>query len=168
MSLSFNFEGKVALITGSSSGIGAATAILFSKSGANVVVTGRNADNVSNVAKQCREVSNNKTKALEVVADVTKEEDLKRLINETIKTFGKLDILVNNAGAGIMANISDPDYIKKFKNILDINLNSVVLLTHLSVEHLEKTKGNIINISSIAALRSVSKCLFCNDHVNLN
>ena len=89
MSLKFNFEGKVVLITGSSSGIGAATAQLFTESGANVVVTGRNADNVKEVAKKCREVSQNKTKVFEVIADITNEEDVKRLVNETIKTFGK-------------------------------------------------------------------------------
>ena len=155
MSIKFNYEGKVALITGSSSGIGAATALLFCKSGADVVVTGRNADNVSDVAKQCREVSNNKSQVMEVVADLTKEEDIKRLVNETIKTFGKLDILVNNAAVGSMIGIGDPGYVTKYKTSLDINLNSVVLLTYLSVEYLEKTKGNIINISSIGAIRSV-------------
>ena len=166
MSLKFNFEGKVALITGSSSGIGASTALLFAKSGADVVVTGRNADNVADVAKLCREVSNNKSKVLEVVADITKEEDAKRLVNETIKKFGKLDILVNNAGAGVAANITDTDYMAKFQKTLDLNLNAVVLLTHLSVKHLEKTKGNIINISSIAALRSVSNSKIINKILN--
>src|SRR5882672_1072462 len=98
MSVSYDFRGKVVLITGSSSGIGAATAILFAKSGAQVVVTGRNAENVKSVAKQCSDVSPNKSKTLEVVADVTKEEDLERLVKKTIDTFGKLDLLVNNAG----------------------------------------------------------------------
>ena len=157
MSLRFNFEGKVVLITGSSSGIGAATALLFSKSGATVVVTGRNADNVSNVAKQCREVSASyNSQVLEVVADITKEEDLKRLIDETIKTFGKLDILVNNAGIGITTDSNDEYFYEKYQKMMETNLNSVVLLTHLSVKHLEKTKGNIINISSIGGLMTVS------------
>ena len=160
MSLTFNFDGKVVLITGSSSGIGAATAIQFAKAGANVVVTGRNAKNVSSVAIQCNEVSPKKLKALEVVADVTKQEDAKRLVDTTIKTFGKLDILVNNAGAAIMVNVTDPTFYEKYEQTLDTNLNSVVYLTHLSVEHLEKTKGNIINISSIVGIRSVSDYTF--------
>ena len=156
MAITFNFEGKVVLITGSSSGIGAATAVQFAKAGANVIVTGRNADKVKAVAKQCREVSPKKANPLEVLANVTKREDLKRLVETTIKTFGRLDVLVNNAGVGIGAKITDSDYMDKFQNALDINLNSVVYLTHLSVEHLEKTKGNIINISSIAGIRAVS------------
>ena len=155
MSVKYDFEGKVALITGSSSGIGASTAILFAKSGASVVVTGRNAKNVSEVAKKCREVSHDKSKALEVVADLIKEEDLKRLVDITIKTYGKIDILVNNAGIGFWADIKDEDYYEKYRKVLELNLNSVVLLTHLCVSHLEKTKGNIINISSIASLRPV-------------
>ena len=156
MVITFNFEDKVVLITGSSSGIGAATAVQFAKAGANVVVTGRNTDKVKAVAKQCNDVSPNKAKALEVVADVTIREDLKRLMDTTIKTFGKLDILVNNAGAGIATDISESDFFEKYQKVIDINLNSVVYLTHLSVKHLEKTKGNIINISSIGAKRWVS------------
>ena len=156
MAITFDFEGKVVLITGSSSGIGAATAVQFAKAGANVVVTGRNADRVKAVAKQCRKVSPKKANPLEVLADITKREDLRRLVETTIKTFGRLDILVNNAGFGVLASVTDPEYMDKFQNALDINLNSVVYLTHLSVEHLEKTKGNIINISSVAAIRPVS------------
>lgn len=156
MSVQFNFEGKSVLITGSSSGIGAETALQFTRSGANVVITGRNEDNVSKVAKKCRDLSKNKTKVLEVIADVTKEEDMRRLVKETIAAFGRLDILVNNAGEGLRVAVTDPEFIVKFKKTMDINLISVVLLTHLCVEHLEKSKGNIINISSVAALRNVS------------
>ncbi|CAG2180718.1 unnamed protein product, partial [Oppiella nova] len=83
--------------------------------GANVVITGRNAENVSKVSKQCSDVSPKRLKPLEVVADVTKEEDLHRLLDTTIKTFGKLDILVNNAGAGSLVAITDENFIKNHK-----------------------------------------------------
>ena len=105
MSNSKSISGKVALITGSSSGIGAATAILFSKAGAQVVVTGRNAQKVSEVAKQFSKVSPKGLDALEVVADVTNTDDCKRLIDSTISKFGKLDIIVNNAGFGTNSSI---------------------------------------------------------------
>ena len=155
MSLQYNFSGKVVLITGSSSGIGAATAVQFSRAGANVVVTGRRADRVSEVAKECLKVSPKQSKALEVVADVTKPEDLRRLVDTTVKHFGKLDVLVNNAGAGIAAKIDEKDFYDKFQKAMQINLDSVVYLTHICVEHLEKTKGNVINISSVGGLRAV-------------
>ncbi|KAJ6645713.1 17-beta-hydroxysteroid dehydrogenase 14 [Pseudolycoriella hygida] len=157
MSVSFDFKGKSVIITGSISGIGAETAKQFTKFGANVVITGRNASKVSEVAQMCRTISTmseTKTEILEVVADVTNENDMRRLVNETISAFGKIDILVNNAGEGLRAPITDPEILTKFRKTMDINLMSVVLLTHLCVEHLEKTKGNIINISSVAALRN--------------
>ena len=166
MSVKFDFEGKVALITGSSSGIGASTALLFAKSGASVVVTGRNAENIKEVAKKCREVSHGREVALEVVADLTKGEDIKRLVDTTIKTYGKIDILVNNAGFGVRAGITDADYFEKFRKSQELNLNSAVLLTHLCVPHLEKTKGNIINISSVEAIRIIVSVL--GHLINLN
>lgn len=153
MANSRDFSGKVALITGSSSGIGAATAISFSKAGAQVVVTGRNADNVSKVAQECEKVSPNGLKALEVVADLMKEEDCKRLIDSTISKFGKLDILVNNAGAAVVTPIKDPSIMDSYDRIMKLNVRSVVYLTHLAVEYLEKTKGVIINISSVLGIK---------------
>ncbi|CAG2161536.1 unnamed protein product [Oppiella nova] len=169
MSLSYDFSGKVALVTGSSSGIGAATAILFAKSGANVVVTGRNATKVSEVAKQCLNdyatkvsevakqclnVSPKGLKALEVVADVTRDEDLVRLVDTTVKEFGKIDILVNNAGSALKASISDSNFMENYRHVLKTDLDSVVFLTHICVKHLEKSKGNIINMSSIRSTQT--------------
>ncbi|CAG2180696.1 unnamed protein product, partial [Oppiella nova] len=90
--------GKVVLVTGSSSGIGKGIVKLFSVLGAEVVVTGRKEGQVKRVAQEVQELSPKKLKPLAVVADVTKNDDLNRLMNETIKTFGKLDVLVNNAG----------------------------------------------------------------------
>ncbi|CAG2180399.1 unnamed protein product, partial [Oppiella nova] len=123
-----------------------------------VVVTGRRADKVSEVAKECLKVSPKQSKALEVVADVTKPEDLRRLVDTTVKHFGKLDVLVNNAGAGTVTSINNKDFYEIYQRIIQINLNSVVYLTHICVEHLEKTKGNVINISSVGGMRPVQGC----------
>ncbi|XP_054161153.1 uncharacterized oxidoreductase SSP0419-like [Oppia nitens] len=150
--ITYNFLGKVALVTGSSSGIGAATAQLFAKSGANVVVTGRNADGLAKVAKQCTDVSPKQLTALEVVGDLTNKEDCDRLIETTVQKFGKLDILVNNAGLSSMAKITDDDYMEKYMHVMSANLNSVVYMTHKCVPYLAKTRGNVINISSIAGM----------------
>ncbi|CAG2111566.1 unnamed protein product [Medioppia subpectinata] len=108
------------------------------------------AHNVSKICEECTEVSPKCLKALPVVADVTKEADL----DTTIKTFGKLDILVNNSGIGSFSHISDAEYFKTQRSMFDTNLNSVIYLTHKSIQYLEKTKGNIINISSVFGIQS--------------
>ena len=156
MSVSFDFTGKVILITGSSSGIGAATAVLFAKSGAQVVITGTKADKLSKVAQQCQQVSPEGLVALQVVADVINEEDLKRLVDNTIKEFGQLNVLVNNAGAGLTNAIDEQVYIENVKKLLDTNLLSALRLTQLCVPYLEKSKGNVVNISSVSAFLPVS------------
>ncbi|CAG2123386.1 unnamed protein product, partial [Medioppia subpectinata] len=85
---------------------------------------------------------------------------MRRLVDQTIKHFGKLDILVNNAGAGSSGPIADKNYYEIYQKQMDINLNSVVYLTHICVEHLEKTKGNIVNISSMGGLRACALDMF--------
>ncbi|CAG2110189.1 unnamed protein product [Medioppia subpectinata] len=84
MSTSKNFESKIVLITGSGGGIGARIAVEFARYGAQVVINDRNADNLSEVAKQCAAVSPKGLKPLEVLADVSKDVDCKRLIDSTI------------------------------------------------------------------------------------
>jgi NADP-dependent 3-hydroxy acid dehydrogenase YdfG len=91
------------------------------------------------------------------VADLTKENDLKRLVDTTIKEYGKLDVLVNNAGSTVPSSIKDDRVLDEFDKIFNIDIRSVVELIHLSIPHLEKSKGTIINISSIAALAPVVK-----------
>ncbi|XP_035439569.2 3-oxoacyl-[acyl-carrier-protein] reductase FabG-like [Spodoptera frugiperda] len=137
---------KVAIVTGASSGIGAATAIKFAEEGAKVALVGRNQEKLNKVAKKCGN-------PLIIAADVSKDEDAKRIIEETIKRFGKIDILVNNAGIGGTTNILDEGVIKVFDQIMNTNLRSAVVLTHLAAQHLVKTRGNIVNISSVAAYK---------------
>ncbi|XP_054166113.1 3-oxoacyl-[acyl-carrier-protein] reductase FabG-like [Oppia nitens] len=156
MSIKYDFSGKVVLITGSSSGIGAATAVQFARSGAMVVVTGRRAVLVSEVAKQCQNVSPKQFKPLEVVGDISQKPDCKRLVETTIGHFGRLDVLVNNAAIGTPGALSDGDYYDKFEAVMQLNLNTTVYLTYLSVDYLSKTGGNIVNISSGAGIRPVS------------
>ncbi|CAH0579147.1 unnamed protein product [Chrysodeixis includens] len=148
-----NFTGKVVIVTGSSSGIGAAIAIKFAEQGAKVAIVGRNKNKLNDVAKKC----NN---PLVIVADVTKEDDVKKIINETVKQFGKIDILVNNAGMGIETGITRENALEAYNTVMATNLHSVIHLTHLAVPYIIKTKGNIINISSIASLSVAFKAGF--------
>ncbi|CAH0691715.1 unnamed protein product [Spodoptera exigua] len=141
-----SFQDKVVIVTGASSGIGAATAIKFAEEGAKVAIVGRNHEKLGNVAKKC----NN---SLIIAADVSKDEDAKKIIERTVKRFGKIDILVNNAGIGRVTNILDEGVINVNDQILSTNLRAVVVLTHLAAPYLVKTKGNVVNISSVAGYR---------------
>ncbi|CAG2104091.1 unnamed protein product, partial [Medioppia subpectinata] len=156
-----NFTDKVVLITGSSSGIGEGIAKLFAVLGAKVVVTGRKEADVHKVALELEKLSPYKIKPLEVAADLTKSEDINRLVEQTIKTFGKLDVLVNNAGAGKATLIGDPDLLKSWDFTFGIDLRAVVELTHAAVPYLEKTNGTIIDTSSIAATYPGSSAYNC-------
>lgn len=143
-----SFSGKVALITGASSGIGADAARHLAKLGANVSIVGRNEKRLNEVADQI--IKAGSPMPFPIVADVTK--DAERIINETIKHFGQLDILVNNAGIFSLDSVIDFD-VNEFDRLLNTNLRSVIVLTNLAVPHLEKTKGNIVNVSSDAGLK---------------
>ena len=90
-----------------------------------------------------------------MIGDLTKTEDMTKLLDETIKTFGKLDVLVNNAGIYYQTNITDKDLITKWDQMLNINLRAVVQLIHQSVPYLEETNGTVIDMSSIEATRPV-------------
>lgn len=148
-----SFTGKIILITGGSSGIGADAAIHLAKLGASVAIVGRNAERLNEVAEQIR--LSGSPEPFAVIADVTK--DTERIISETIQRFGKLDVLINNAGI-IRNNSGEPlGALDTFDQIFNTNVRSVLALTKLAVPHLEKTKGNVINISSIAGTVTSSR-----------
>ncbi|XP_054154657.1 L-xylulose reductase-like [Oppia nitens] len=148
-----DFSGKVVLITGSSGGIGAALSRHFARSGAQVVVNGRNGQNVGKVASDCNSLSPKKLKALQVVADVTIDDDCRRLVDTVICRLGRIDILVNNAGAGAFGSIYDPKLMQTYDHMMKLDVRSVVLITQLVVPHLERTKGVIVNISSSLSVK---------------
>lgn len=140
-----SFAGKSVIVTGASSGIGAATAILFAKQGANVVIVGRNQTKLTSVTEKLPK--NAKSSILQ--ADVTT--DAKKIIDETVGKFGRIDVLVNNAGFGKYGSLTDGEFLEAYDTIMRTNVRAVAELTMLAVPHLAKTKGNIINISSVAA-----------------
>lgn len=153
-----SFTGKVVLITGASSGIGADAARHLAKSGANVAIVGRNETRLNAVADEIKQLG--LATPLAIVADVTK--DSERIVNETIGQFGKLDVLINNAGVVTYDNIVDVKQ-SEFDRIFGTNVWSAIELTQRCVPHLEKTKGNVINVSSVAGLKalqnSISYCI---------
>jgi len=143
------FTGKVALITGASSGIGAAAAKLFSKLGATLALSGRNIENLKTVASECE----GETEPILIKADLGTEADTKLLIEKAISELGQIDILVNNAGVLELGSIENTT-LDQYDRVMNVNLRAVYHLTMLAVPHLVKTKGNIVNVSSVNGLRS--------------
>ncbi|CAH1781855.1 unnamed protein product [Owenia fusiformis] len=152
-----NLTGKVALITGASSGIGAATAVLFSKLGARLAIHGRNETNLQKTAAECAGTE----KPFLCIGDLSKEDDTKRIFEETVKHFGGLNILVNNAGVIETGSIENTS-LEQYDRVMNVNVRSIYQLTMLAVPYLERTKGNIVNVSSVNGLRSFAGVLAYN------
>lgn len=141
-------EGKVALVTGSSQGIGQAIAIRLASVGADIIIDYRSHSSGAEETKAKVEATGRK--GLVVKADLGIVSDVKKMVAEAIQNFGKLDILVNNAGLEKNASfwdVTEEDY----DNVLNVNLKSVFFATQALVQHLKETKrpGKIINISSV-------------------
>ncbi|XP_037292686.1 uncharacterized oxidoreductase MexAM1_META1p0182-like [Manduca sexta] len=143
-----SFASKVVIVTGASDGIGAATAIKFTKEGADVTLVGRTEDKLAKVAAECAKHGKN---PLVIKADVSKDEEAKTIVARTIQTFGKLDVLVNNAGIFFLDDIMKPNFMETFDSTMNTNMRAVALITHLAAPHLVETKGNVVNVSSIGA-----------------
>ncbi|CAO4378078.1 unnamed protein product [Caenorhabditis nigoni] len=154
MSTIARFSGKVVLVTGSSNGIGRATAILFAQEGAKVTITGRNPQRLEDTKQEILKAGIPEDHVLAIATDLATEEGQDELINETIQKFGKLDILVNNAGAAFNddeAKTGVDQNVSVYDKIMQINLRSVVTLTQKAKKYLVEAKGEIVNVSSIAA-----------------
>ena len=146
----YDFTGKVALITGSSSGIGAAIALQFAEYGARVTITGRDSETLKAVGKEIEDKSGHRP--LQIHGDFIDQSFANELIEKTITEYGQLDFLVNNAGIGTIGGLESENFMAEFDKVFAINVRAPVHLIKLAAPHLEKTKGNIINISSIASL----------------
>uniref|UniRef100_A0AAY3ZY39 Ketoreductase domain-containing protein n=1 Tax=Denticeps clupeoides TaxID=299321 RepID=A0AAY3ZY39_9TELE len=141
---------KVALITGASSGIGAATSVLFAKLGARLALNGRDVENLADVARQCADRG---AEPLLVPGDLTDDETVRKTVERTVAHFGRLDVLVNSAGILAMGSIETTD-LEQYDKVMNVNVRSVYHLTHLCVPHLIRTKGSIVSVSSVNGQRS--------------
>ena len=150
-------DGKVAIVTGSSSGIGEEIARRLSDLGANVVVNSANSVNAGQqVAKSLL------TKSLYIQADISDQAAGQQLIDKTISEFGQLDILINNAGWTTLVAHHDLDSLTDeiFEKTFDVNVFGTWWLTKAAIPHLKKSKdGNIVNITSIAGVRPVGSSI---------
>ena len=139
--------GKVAIITGSSRGIGKATAKLFVNEGANVTITGKDPKRLEAAAKEIGNV-------FSVSGDIRKESDVQNIVKKTLEKFGKIDILVNNAGIFPQIKLLHEISEKEWNEVIDVNLTGQFRFTKAVIPHMEKNGGCIINVSSDAGLKA--------------
>jgi 3-oxoacyl-[acyl-carrier protein] reductase len=142
---------KTVLITGSSRGLGASTAVEFAKKGYNVIINYKESEKqaqflVNRIQKECR------VKAVSIKADISREKDVKRLVRVALEKMGAIDVLVNNAGIAIDSTLEDKS-VENFRKILDTNLIGTFLTCkYIGKEMFNKKSGTIINISSNSAI----------------
>ncbi|PYF72672.1 SDR family oxidoreductase [Pedobacter nutrimenti] len=147
-----NFKGKTVLITGASSGIGKACAEEFAKKGANLVLAARQYVTLCEITADLEK--RYPVKAIAVSADVSKEDDCEQLVRQAMATFGGIDILLNNAGISMRALFSELD-LSVLKKLMDVNFWGTVYCTKYALSEIQKTKGSIIGVSSIAGYRGL-------------
>ena len=142
-----NIEGKVVVITGASSGLGEATARLLSAQGATVVLGARRVDRIQSLAD---ELTGRGGKALALQTDVTHREQVKRLVDAAVQTYGRIDVMINNAGLMPQSPLERLK-IDEWDRMIDVNIKGVLYGIAAALPHMKQQKaGHIINVSSVA------------------
>ncbi|MGI6152861.1 MAG: SDR family NAD(P)-dependent oxidoreductase [Christensenellaceae bacterium] len=145
----FRIDGKTAVVTGASSGLGKRASLCYAAEGANVVLLARRKEKLEDTAKKIREETEGD--ALVVECDVSKEEDVKNAVGQAIGKYGKIDILLNAAGVAIPGSVESLSA-EDWDKAMGINLRGVFLMTKYIIPHMrEKKYGKIVNIASINA-----------------
>jgi NAD(P)-dependent dehydrogenase (short-subunit alcohol dehydrogenase family) len=145
-----SMKGRVVLITGASSGIGRATALIFARNGAGVFAVGRNESELNSLKNESAGFEGSIRTHL---ADVTELDQVDRLVTETVDNLGQIDVLVNAAGI-IKSGSLETTTLDEWDKMLNVNLRSVFYLMQRCVPHLELSKGNIVNVSSVTGTRA--------------
>src|SRR5512132_1355207 len=142
-----NIEGKVIVITGASSGLGEASARLLSTQGASVVLGARRQDRIQSLAD---ELTGSGGKALAVTTDVTHCEQVKRLVDAAVQTYGRIDVMINNAGLMPQSPLERLK-IDEWNRMIDVNIKGVLYGIAAALPYMKQRKaGHIINVSSVA------------------
>ena len=159
-------QGKVAVVTGGSRGIGFAIAETFLREGASVVISGSSRDHLDAATKSLASYSG---RVSAVQADVRRYEDVERLMATAGRDFGGLDILINNAGVGVFKPVAETT-VEEWHRVLDTNLSGVFYGCHAAIPHMKRRGGGwIINISSLASKNAfVNGGVYCASKSALN
>ncbi|OGO06441.1 MAG: hypothetical protein A2Y92_00170, partial [Chloroflexi bacterium RBG_13_57_8] len=148
-----DLQGKVALITGGGRGLGVAITKRFVKEGARVCITGRHRETLEKVAKTLPKGS-----VHVCPGDVSRDEDARRMVEETVKFGGKLDVLVNNAASDVKGRITELDP-ADWRKVIETNLTGPFLLMHFAIPFMVKAGGgSVINIASLGGTRCLPAC----------
>lgn len=141
------YKDNVTIITGASSGIGEALAYELARQGAWLALGARRLDNLETIAAKCRQLGG---KAVAVQADVSQQAECEKLVQETIKAYGRVDTLVNNAGVTMWARFGDLKDPALIEQIMKVNFLGAMYCTYYALPYLKPTQGRIANISSMA------------------
>jgi 3-oxoacyl-[acyl-carrier protein] reductase len=163
----FSIEGKAAIVTGGSRGIGLAIASALVAEGVHVAVTGRDEDHLAEARRRLDSAGSGST--VTIKADVRSHPDVERTVARVIDRFGGLDVLVNNAGIGIFSHVADMTP-AQWAETIDTNLTGVYYFCHAAIPHLRlRGGGYIINISSLAGKNAfVGAAAYCASKSGLN
>ena len=158
--MNFGLEGRVAIVTAASSGLGKATAMELASEGVRVAINARNEERLHKTADKIR--STTSVEVIAVAGDVTKEDHISKLVSETRNTLGSVDILVANAG-GPPAGFFDDFDAQHYREAVELNLISTINLCREAVPHMrERGWGRIVAITSIAAKQPVENLILSN------
>ncbi|ESY82090.1 oxidoreductase [Mesorhizobium sp. LNHC221B00] len=138
--------GKVALVTGASSGIGEATAAALAAAGAKVAVAARRADRLDMLVGRIEKAGG---KALAIEADIAKGSDITAMVDKVVSEWDRLDILVNNAGVMLLSPAAEAD-LDDWRRMIELNLIGLMAATKAALPHLKAAKGHVVNVSSVA------------------
>lgn len=149
------FQDKVILITGASSGIGAACAIHLAKEGALLALVGRNEEKFAKVTESIKE-SGVETEPLVILADVST--DAERIVSETVEKYDRIDVLINNAGFARQGTLETAT-LEDYDAVMGTNVRGLFQVSQLALPHLIASKGNMVNVSSVCGLRQFKNFL---------